>query len=47
MTSAPIRSSAPDNWTSPRPFTDATMRMRKHGAVRPMHEPSFLERWFG
>lgn len=47
MTSASIRSSAPDSWSSPRPFTDATTRRMKYGAIRPMEEPGLLERWFG
>ncbi len=47
MTSAPIRSSLPDRWSSPRPFSDATTRRLKHGAVQPMVQPGFFERWFG
>ena len=41
------RSSAPDRWTQPRPFSDASVRFMKHGAIRPMSEPSFLQRLFG
>ena len=47
MSTPPIHSSAPDRWTSPRPHTDATLRQIKHGRVRPMEEPTFLERLFG
>ncbi len=47
MTSAPIHTSAPDKWTMPRPHTDAAHRRMKYGAIRPMEEPTLLERWFG
>lgn len=41
------RSSKPDPWTHPRPHTDASLRAMAYGPVRPMHEPSWLERIFG
>lgn len=47
MTSAPIRSSAPDTWSSPRPFSDASTRRMKYGAIRPMEEPGFFARLLG
>jgi len=47
MTATPIYSSQPDQWTSPRPHTDASLRMLKHGRVRPMEEPGLLARFFG
>jgi len=47
MTTASIFKSAPDRWTQPRPYTDATLRRLKHGAIRPMEEPGFFERLFG
>lgn len=47
MTSAPIRSSTPDRWTSPRPHTDASFRRMKYGAIRPMEEPGLFARLFG
>ncbi|MEM8726039.1 MAG: hypothetical protein AAGE86_11015 [Pseudomonadota bacterium] len=46
MTSAPIYTSAPDKWSKPRPYTDATIRRLKHGPVQPMEEPSIFDRWF-
>ncbi|BDI60230.1 hypothetical protein [Qipengyuania nanhaisediminis] len=47
MTSAPIHSSGHDTWSNPRPFSDATLRRIKYGAIRPMEEPGLFERWFG
>ncbi|QIQ87055.1 hypothetical protein [Erythrobacter sp.] len=47
MTAVRIHTSAPDRWTSPRPHTDAALRRAKHGPIRPMHEPSWLEKLFG
>ena len=44
MTQASITTSKPDKWTCPRPYTDASFRYRKHGAVRPLVAPSWLER---
>ncbi len=41
------RSSAPDSWTMPRPYRDASLRHQKHGPIRPMEEPSFFDRLFG
>lgn len=47
MSSHFVRSSTPDRWSSPRPYTDASLRQMKYGRVRPMEEPSLLARWFG
>jgi hypothetical protein len=47
MTAVRIHTSTPDRWTNPRPHTDAAIRRAKHGPIRPMHEPSWLERLFG
>lgn len=39
------RSSRPDNWTLPRPHTDASQRYMKHGPIQPMDEkPRFWRR---
>ena len=51
MTQYPIRTSRPDQWTSPRPYSDPSLRALAYGRVRPMHEPSWwakiMERWLG
>ena len=41
---APYRSSKPDHWTSPRPHTDASLRLHHHGKIQPMEQPSLLMR---
>lgn len=46
MTTASITKSKPDQWTLPRPHTDASLRFWKHGPIQPMEEPGFLERLF-
>lgn len=46
MTAVPIHTSKPDQWTKPRPFQDASIRLQKYGRVQPMNEPSLLERLF-
>lgn len=34
--------SRPDSWLDPRPYTDASLRRRKHGNILPMlDEPRF------
>ena len=38
------RSSSPDRWTMPRPFSDASQRFAKFGALQPMEAPGFWER---
>ena len=40
-----FRSSSPDRWSVPRPYSDASLRMMKHGRVLPMaDEPGLLRR---
>lgn len=41
------RSSRPCQFVDPRPVQDASMRLLKHGRVRPMEEPGFFARLFG
>lgn len=38
MSSLNYRSSRPDAWTSPRPYSDASIRRFKHGPIQPMEE---------
>jgi hypothetical protein len=39
------RSSRPDPWSAPRPYSDASLRMMKHGRILPMQdEPGLLRR---
>ncbi len=33
-----FRSSRPDTWSVPRPYSDPNLRLMKHGSVRPMEE---------
>ena len=47
MTHNIYRSSKPDAWTSPRQQLDPAIRAMAYGRVRPMHEPSWLERLLG
>ncbi|MCB2050738.1 MAG: hypothetical protein KDE63_04835 [Novosphingobium sp.] len=47
MSSPTYRSSRPDSWTMPRPYSDASLRFRKHGPIEPMDKPGFLARLFG
>ena len=47
MTAMRYHASQPDNWITPRPHSDANRRYLVHGPIRPMREPSFLERLFG
>ena len=39
-----FRSSQPDRWVSPRPYTDASLRAATYGRVQPMEAPGLLER---
>ncbi|WP_170304752.1 hypothetical protein [Croceicoccus estronivorus] len=47
MSSLIFRSSRPDTWTMPRPYSDPSLRYRKHGPVQPMTSPTFWERLLG
>ncbi|MEM6857477.1 MAG: hypothetical protein AAF559_06365 [Pseudomonadota bacterium] len=47
MTHYPIHRSRPDAWTSPRPNCDPSLRALAYGPVRPMHEPSWLDKLLG
>lgn len=47
MSSMTFRSSRPDRWTSPRPYSDATMRHMAYGPIQPMHRVGFFERLLG
>jgi hypothetical protein len=47
MSSLNYRSSRPDSWVMPRPHTDASQRLVKHGPIVPMDEDrGFIWRWF-
>ena len=46
MSSLSFRSSRPDNWVSPRPYSDASLRRMSHGPIQPMEQPGFLQRLF-
>ena len=47
MSNPTFRSSRPDSWTNPRPYTDASLRRMVHGRIQPMEQPGFLARLFG
>lgn len=47
MSGLSFRSSRPDTWVVPRPYSDPSQRLLKHGPIRPMQEPGFLARLFG
>ena len=38
MASLQFRSSQPDNWTVPRAYQDASLRLRTHGPILPMEQ---------
>ena len=44
MTRYSFHSSRPDAWVAPRPYSDASLRMRKHGRIQPMERPGLFER---
>jgi hypothetical protein len=46
MSSLSYRSSQPDRWTMPRPYSDPSLRRMAHGPILPMEEPGFLSRLF-
>lgn len=39
-----IRQSGTDNWSSPRPFADASTRRQRYGRIQPMEGPNFFQR---
>lgn len=47
MSSISFRSSRPDGWTVPRPYRDASLRLRAHGPIQPMSQPGLLARLLG
>ena len=47
MSSLSFRSSRPDRWSSPKPYSDASLRYKHHGKIIPMDEPGFIARLFG
>jgi len=47
MSGLSYRSSRPDSWVQPRPFSDASRRYQIFGPIRPMEEPGLLARLFG
>ncbi len=46
MSSLSYRSSRPDAWVQPRPFSDASVRFAKHGPILPMDRPGLFARLF-
>jgi hypothetical protein len=47
MSSLNYRSSRPDSWTNPRPYSDPGQRRMKYGRILPMDEDrGFLWRLF-
>lgn len=47
MSSLTFRSSRPDRWVEPKPYSDPNLRYQQHGRVLPMEEPGFWARLFG
>lgn len=48
MSSYTFRSSRPDHWTQPRPFTDASLRYMAYGPIQPLQrQGGFLSRMLG
>lgn len=47
MSSMSFRSSRPDRWVTPRPYSDSSLRYKTHGKILPMEEPGFFARLFG
>lgn len=47
MSSLSFRSSRPDRWSNPKPYSDASLRYKHHGKILPMEEPGFFARLFG
>jgi len=47
MSTRTFRSSRPDAWVLPKPYSDASLRYRKHGPIQPMDRPTLWERLTG
>lgn len=47
MSSYSFRSSKPDKWISPRPYSDPSLRALAYGPVQSMHEPNWFEKLLG
>ncbi len=47
MSAHSYRSSRPDGWVQPRPYSDASSRFMKHGPILPMDRPGLFARLFG
>lgn len=47
MSSLSYRSSNPDRWVQPKPYSDSSLRHRQFGRILPMEEPGFFARLFG
>jgi hypothetical protein len=47
MSSLHVRSSQSDQWTMPRPYQDASLRLMKHGPIQPMEQRGFFARLLG
>ncbi len=47
MSSLTYRSSRPDRWVQPKPYSDSSMRLHHHGRILPMEQPGFFARLFG
>jgi hypothetical protein len=47
MASRTFRSSSPDVWVLPKPYSDASLRYLKHGPIQPMRQPTLWERLVG
>lgn len=39
-----FRSSRPDGWVAPRPYSDPSLRRMAYGPIQPMHRPQGLLR---
>lgn len=47
MSRLSYRSSRPDSWSHPRPYRDASLRLKAHGPIKPMEEPGLFSRLLG
>ncbi|MEM8726040.1 MAG: hypothetical protein AAGE86_11020 [Pseudomonadota bacterium] len=47
MSQHSFRNSRHDRWSSPRLYSDPCLRALAYGKVRPMEEPTWLEKLFG